>query len=69
MSIEWVRMNEDKAIERTKDNNNSQQLKRQQELLGGAVGIFGEQARRHDSLIREVTKKVCKELNLEFPHL
>lgn len=47
----------------------SRRLESQHEKAGGPVGTFGEEARRHDSSIRDVMKTITKGLEARYSHL
>lgn len=49
--------------------NQSNRLTTQQKENLGAVGIFGEEAKTHDILVGDVSKKVIEKLEKEFPKL
>lgn len=49
--------------------NQSNRLTLQQKENLGAVGIFGDEAKLHDVLVGDVSKKVIDELEKEFPNL
>lgn len=49
--------------------NQSNRLTTQQKENLGAVGIFGEEAKIHDILVGDVSKKVIEKLEKEFPKL
>lgn len=49
--------------------NQSNRLTTQQKENLGAVGIFGEEAKTHDILVGNVSKKVIEKLEKEFPKL
>jgi type II restriction enzyme len=44
-------------------------LSTQQEIGGGPLGIFGEEAKKHDLNIGEVSELILKALKAEYPHL
>ena len=56
---------EDRAISK----GQSHRLQKQHEVAGGPLGIFGEEARRHDLSIREVMEKIAKALRIQHPAL
>ena len=62
-------MNEDDAETRTRAKGQSYRLQQQHEVAGGPLGIFGEEAKRHDLSIREVMAKVAEELKRRHPEL
>jgi len=47
----------------------SKRLEKQHERAGGPIGIFGEDAKKHDLGIREAVNLVFKHLKKEFPKL
>lgn len=49
--------------------NQSGRLTEQHKETQGAIGIFGEEAKMHDVLVGDVSKKVLLELKKEFPQL
>lgn len=49
--------------------NQSNRLTTQQKENLGAIGIFGEEAKTHDILVGDVSKKAIEELEKEFPKL
>lgn len=50
-------------------NNQSRRLTRQQKQRGGEVGIFGDEAKRHDVNVHRVALIVLEHLKIEFPRL
>ena len=49
--------------------NQSSRLTKQQKENGGGIGIFGEEAIKHDHLVGNVSRKVITELEEKFPAL
>ena len=49
--------------------NQSSRLTKQQKENGGEIGIFGEEAIKHDHLVGNVSRKVITELEEKFPAL
>lgn len=49
--------------------NQSTRLTQQHKESQGVVGIFGEEAKEHDSEVGKISKKVIAELNKEYPYL
>lgn len=49
--------------------NQSSRLTKQQKENGGEIGIFGEEAIKHDHLVSNVSRKVITELEEKFPAL
>ncbi len=49
--------------------NQSSRLTEQHKETQGVMGIFGEEAKSHDILVGEVSKKVILELKKDFPQL
>ncbi len=53
----------------TRGKGQSERLGVQQELAGGPLGIFGEEARKHDASIRDVMMWVKEALEKRYPNL
>ena len=49
--------------------NQSNRLTEQQKDSHGAIGIFGEEAKKHDDLVGDISKKAKIELEKEYPQL
>lgn len=49
--------------------NQSNRLTEQQKDSHGAIGIFGEEAKKHDDLVGNISKKAKSELEKEYPQL
>ena len=49
--------------------NQSKRLTEQHKESHGEIGIFGAEAKEHDSLVCSVSKEIIKELKVEFPQL
>lgn len=49
--------------------NQSNRLTEQQKDSHGAIGIFGEEAKKHDDLVGNISKKAKTELEKEYPQL
>lgn len=49
--------------------NQSNRLTEQQKDSHGAIGIFGEEAKKHDDLVGDISKKAKSELEKEYPQL
>lgn len=49
--------------------NQSNRLTTQHEESGGAVGIFGAEAKRHDTTVADVARLVVKRLQEAYPQL
>ena len=49
--------------------NQSKRLTTQHKKSKGVIGIFGEEAKLHDTSINEISHLVIKELEKEFPQL
>lgn len=60
-------MEKENDSERSKGQ--SFRLEKQHELAGGPLGIFGEEAKRHDFSIRIVVETVIENLRTHFPEL
>ncbi len=50
-----------------KAKGQSNRLEKQQKFIGGPLGIFGDTAESHDFTIRDVMKRVVKELKHYYP--
>lgn len=57
---------EDKQMAR---KNQSRRLTEQHKKSHGEAGIFGAEAKEHDSLVCSVSKEIVKELKCEYPQL
>lgn len=53
----------------TRGKGQSRRLERQHQRAGGPLGIFGEEAKRHDLSIRMVMEEITKRLKSEYPDL
>lgn len=49
--------------------NQSQRLTKQHKKSHGEIGIFGIEAKKHDSLVCKVSKKIITQLQTEYPQL
>lgn len=49
--------------------NQSNRLTAQHKESQGEIGIFGEKAKNHDSLVCSVSKDIIKKLSIEYPQL
>lgn len=49
--------------------NQSQRLTSQHKESHGEIGIFGEEAKKHDSLVCSVSKEIVSELRIKYPQL
>lgn len=49
--------------------NQSQRLTKQHKKSHGEIGIFGVEAKEHDSLVCKVSKEIITSLQKEYPQL
>ena len=49
--------------------NQSERLTNQHKLSQGVVGIFGEEAKLHDTTVGKISRLVIKQLEVEYPQL
>ena len=49
--------------------NQSHRLTKQHKKSHGEIGIFGTEAKEHDSLVCKVSKRIIASLQIEFPQL
>ena len=52
-----------------KEKNQSSRLTSQHKESHGVIGIFGEEAKRHDLSVGQISKIVLKELGRNYPEL
>lgn len=62
-------MENDNPEDSARAKGQSRRLERQHELAGGPLGIFGEEAKKHDLSIRHVMEKIMEELKNQYPML
>ncbi len=62
-------MENDNTEDTARTKGQSLRLEKQHELAGGPLGIFGEEAKRHDLSIRHVMGKLMEELKNQYPML
>lgn len=62
-------MENDNTEDTARAKGQSLRLEKQHELAGGPLGIFGEEAKRHDLSIRHVMGKIMEELKNQYPML
>ena len=62
-------MGGDSLDDSARGKGQSRRLERQHQLAGGPLGIFGDEAKKHDLSIREVMNVIVEALQASYPGL